>query len=222
VFEAAYERRFWSAGSVVLTVRHSELNDVVDRAPIFFNGVAVADAPGNIGKGTKDEYQIGLTVPLERLGVPGAQFRGQATRRHGRVTDPVTGRKREPSILRTGQTRDPSILSPVSWEAHFTQDLPRLKSVWGLDVTGAYREVAYRLTEIETRKVSTTMLGFLEYKPRPDLTLRIEAQTFNQRNVKRIREVYIGSRANNVLDYTDVRDLEWGGSLFFRLRKSFG
>ena len=52
--------------------------------------------------------------------------------------------------------------------------------------------------------------------------LRIEAQTFNQRNVKRIREVYIGSRANNVLDYTDVRDLEWGGSLFFRLRKSFG
>ena len=71
-------------------------------------------------------------------------------------------------------------------------------------------------------KVSTTMLGFLEWKPQRDLTLRIEAQTFNQRNVKRIREVYLGSRADNRLDYTDVRDLEWGGSLFFRLRKSWG
>ena len=223
VLEAVFERRFWKAGSLVLTARHSELNDVVDRVPIFVNGVAVADAPGNIGKGTRDEYQIGVTIPPERLGIPAAQFRGQATRRRARVTDPVTGLKREPSILRTGgNLRDPSVLSTVSWEAHFTQDLPALKSVWGLDVIGAYRESAYRLSEIETRKVSTTMLGFVEYKPRPDLTLRIEAQTFNQRNVKRIREVYIGSRANNVLDYTDVRDLEWGGSLFFRLRKSFG
>jgi outer membrane receptor protein involved in Fe transport len=223
VFEAAYERRFWGAGSIVLTVRHSELHDVVDRVPLFLNGVAVADAPGNIGKGTKDEYQVSLTVPLERLGVPAAQFRGQATRRRTRVTDPVTGERREPSILRPpGTSRDPSTLSPVNWEAHFTQDLPRIKSVWGLDITGAYRESAYRLSEIETKKVSTTMLGFLEWKPQRDLTLRIEAQTFNQRNVKRIREVYLGSRADNRLDYTDVRDLEWGGSLFFRLRKSWG
>jgi outer membrane receptor protein involved in Fe transport len=224
VYEAVYERRFWRSAALVLTARHSDLSDVVDRVPVFVNGVAVADAPGNIGSGTKDELQFSVTLPMEKLGIPAAQFRAQATRRWVRVTDPVTGRKREASILRPAgaNTRDPSTLSPVNWEIHFTQDLPALKSVWGLDVTGAYRETAYRLSEIETKKFSTTMLAFVEYKARPDLTLRIEAQTFNQRNVKRIRDVYIGSRANNVLDYIDVRDLEWGGSLFFRLRKSFG
>ena len=63
---------------------------------------------------------------------------------------------------------------------------------------------------------------FTEYRPRSNLTLRVEAQALNQRNVKRVRAVYAGARNLGVLDYTDVRSLEWGGSLFFSLRRSFG
>lgn len=228
VFEAAYERRFWGSGAVVLTVRHFDLTDVVDRIPVYRQlapsvFIPVADQPGNIGDGTKDEYQASVTLPLERLGLPAAQFRGAVTRRVTEVVDPLTGETREISTLRANvDSREASVLSPVSWEAHFTQDLPRWKSVWGLDVVGGYRDRAYRFSEIETRKISTAMLAFAEYKARPDLTLRVEAQTFNQRNAKRIRDVYVGPRSADVLDYTDVRDLEWGGSLFFRLRKTFG
>jgi hypothetical protein len=137
--------------------------------------------------------------------------------------DPLTGRTREISVPRfTQETRELSLLGPVGWDAHFTQDLPRWKSVWGVDVVGGVRESTYRLSEIETRKISTQILVFAEYKPRPDLTLRLEAQSINQRNVRRIREVYSGPRNLGVLDYTDVRNLEWGGSLLFRLRKTFG
>ena len=224
VIEAAYERRFWGAGAVVLTARHYALSDVVDRIPVFgVGGVVLADVPGNIGSGTKNELQASLSLPLDRLGVHAAQFRGQVTRRITRVEDPLTGRHREISVPRfTPDTRELSQLGPVGWDAHFTQDLPKLKAVWGIDVVGGARESAYRLTEVETRKVSTEVLIFGEYKPRPDLTIRLEAQTMNQRHVKRIREVYRGPRNLGVIDYTDVRDLEWGGSLLIRLRKAFG
>ncbi|MBX3485510.1 TonB-dependent siderophore receptor [Phenylobacterium sp.] len=223
VFEAAAERRFWGGGALVLTVRHFELSDVVDRVPIFGpTGAILADSPGNIGNGTKDEYALNLTLPLDRLGVPGAQFRGYVIRRRTRVTDPLTGIKREISVLRPADVREGSQNGPVSWEAHFTQDLPAIHTVWGADVVGGFRETTYRLSEIETRKVTATVLLFAEYKAAPDLTLRVEAQAMNQRNARRIREVYVGPRSRGVLDYTDVRDLEWGGSLYFRARKTFG
>lgn len=224
VYEAAYEYRFWESGSLVLLARRSEITDVVDRIPILGpTGAILADAPGNIGAGRRDELQAGITLPLDRLGVPSAQFRAQATRRWSSVVDPLTGRTREISTLRANfNTRDPSVVSPVSWEVHFTQDLPRWRSVWGADVVGGYRETAYRLSEIESRKISTAVLLFTEYKAQPDLTLRIEMQTMNQRHAKRIRETYVGPRSLGVIDYDDVRDLKWGGSLFFRLRKTFG
>jgi outer membrane receptor protein involved in Fe transport len=224
VAEAAYERRFWQGGAVVLTGRHYRLSDVVDRIPVFGpGGVVLADVPGNIGKGTKNELQASITLPLDRLGVHAAQLRGQVTRRITRVEDPLTHRRREISIPRLSpDTRELSLLGPVGWDVHFTQDLPELKAVWGVDVIGGARETAYRLSEIESRKITTQILVFAEYKPRPDFTVRLEGQTINQRNVRRIREVYAGPRSLGVLDYTDVRDLEWGGSLLIRLRKTFG
>ena len=223
VYEAAYERRFWGAGAIVLTIRHFDLSDVVDRVPIFGpTGAILADAPGNIGSGTKDEYGLSLTLPLDRLGVHGAQFRGSVTRRRTRVLDPLTGLKREISVIRPAEIREGSQNGPVSWEVHYTQDLPKLRTVWGADVIGGFRETAYRLSEIESRKVSATVQLFAEYKARPDLTIRVEAQAMNDRNARRIREVYVGPRNLKVLDYTDVRNLEWGGSLNIRVRKSFG
>ena len=66
------------------------------------------------------------------------------------------------------------------------------------------------------------MVVFAEHKPRPDLILRLEAQGATQRNVKRIREVYRGPRNTAPLDFIDIRDLEWGGSVYLRIRKTFG
>ena len=35
VLEAAYERRFWKSGDINITYRHSDLTDVIDRAPVL-------------------------------------------------------------------------------------------------------------------------------------------------------------------------------------------
>lgn len=212
VYEAAYERRFWGAGAAVLTVRHFALDDVVDRVPIrSAAGVVLADAPGNLGTGTKDEISGSLTVPLDRFGVRAAQFKAQVTWRDTKVDDPLLGGTREISGLR-----------PLEWEAHYSQDLPQWKSTWGVDLLGAYRERFFRLSEIETRKVSTWVILYGEYKPRPDWIIRLEAWGFTKRDWKRIREVYTAPRNVGRLDFTDVRALEWDGTLYLRVRKTFG
>lgn len=211
VSEVAFEQRLAWGAVAVATLRHYELTDVVDRAPLFVSGRAVADAPGNIGSGTKDEAVLNLTVPLDGFGAANAQFKGQVTLRDSEVEDPTTGAAREISALR-----------PLEWELHLTQDLPAWRSNWGVDVLGGYRESYYRLTEVETRKVGTWVMLFGEYKPRPDIILRLEVQNIFERDVKRIREVYAGARSTAPLVYTDVRDLEYGRAVFLRLRKTFG
>lgn len=212
VYEATVERRFWKDGSLVLTYRRFDLSDVVDRRPIFGpTGAVLADAPGNIDTGTKTEIAAGLTLPLDRLGVKAAQLKGQVTWRDTKVVDPLTLSNRQISTLH-----------PVDWELHFSQALPQWQTTWGLDLLGGFRERVFRLTEVETKKVSPYLILYTEHRLASDLTLRIEANGINMRAAKRIREVYVGPRSLGVLNYTDVRDLEWGGNVIIRLRKTFG
>jgi outer membrane receptor protein involved in Fe transport len=211
VMEAAYERRFWGTGAAIMTLRHAELTDVIDRAPVFGAAGAVADAPGNIGDGTKDEATASLTVPLSRFRIKAAQIKGQATWRSSEVIDPTTLRPREISALQ-----------PLTWEANFTQDIPTWRATWGLLVTGGLRESLYRLTEVETKKQDPRLDLYLDWKPRKDLVVHLELQNATARGVTRIREVYSGPRDLAPLSYTDVRDLDFNRMFFVRIRKSIG
>ena len=221
VYEAAIERRFWGAGAILLTVRHFDITDTVDRGPARdgrgviirdpVTGQAAADRPDNIGAGTKDEIQASLTVPLDRFGIRSGQLKLQSTWRDTEVLDPISGVKREISNQH-----------PIDWEGHYSQDLPQWNATWGVDVIGGYRERFFRLAEIETKKFSTWVVVYGEYKPRPDLAIRLELNGVTLRNSRRIREVYIGPRNLGRLDYTDVRSLEYGGSFNLRVRKTLG
>ncbi len=212
VYEAAWEQRFWGDGALVLTYRRFDLNDVVDRVPVFGpGGTILADAPGNLGTGRKTEMLAGLTLPLERIGLKGAQLKGQATWRDTKVIDPLDNSNREISSLH-----------PIDWEVHFSQALPAWRMSWGVDVLGGYRERIFRLSEIETKKFSPFVTLYGERRFGSDLTLRVEFAGITLRDAKRIREVYVGPRSLGQLNYTDVRSLEWGGDIMIRLRKSFG
>lgn len=211
VTEAAIERRFWGDGVVVLTARHSALADVIDRAPVFTASGEVFDAPSNIGDGTKDELIVDLTLPLDRLGLKGAQLKGQGTWRESEVTDPTTGEKREISGLR-----------PVEWEASFTHDLPQWKASYGVNAYGAWRETDYRFNEISTVKLKTFVVPFVEYRPRPDVIIRAELQNVTERGLRRTRNVYAGPRDVSPLLYVDDRDNQFGRMFWIRVRKTFG
>jgi hypothetical protein len=171
----------------------------------------VADAPGNIGDGTKDEAVLSLTVPLSKFGVQAAQVKGQVTWRDSEVIDPTTLRPREISALH-----------PLDWELNFTQDVPAWSATWGVIVAGGVRESLYRLTEIETKKQDTRLDLYLDWKPRKGLVVHLELQNPTSRGVTRVREVYAGPRNLAALAYTDVRDLDFNRMFFIRVRKSFG
>ncbi|NEX92780.1 TonB-dependent receptor [Caulobacter sp. 17J65-9] len=223
VVEAAYERRFWKDGAITLTLRHAELSDVIDRVPVEVLGpdgpdadsdpdvLDVFDAPGNIGKGKNDEVSLSLNLPLDRLGIKGGLFRGDGTWRASEVVDPTTG-----------ETRRISGQHPFDSELHFSQDVTRLKTTWGVDVFTSWREQYFKLDRIDTTDLGTWGVLYAEYKPRSDLSIRGELGNFGRRPLTQVQEVWDGPRDTAPLAYRDRRDLNFGHVFYIRVRKTLG
>lgn len=208
VFEAVAEHRFWSAADFSVTGRHYDLTDVIDRVEQF-GPSGPYDAPGNIGDGRREEVAFALTVPLDRLGLSRAIMSGQTTFRWSRVIDPLTGLPRPISGLHSND-----------WELHFTQGLPNLKSTWGFDAIGPTIENNYRFDELDSDKVGAYLTSFFEYKPKLDLSFRLEIRNLLNRDVEHSRLVYEDVRTTSPLDFDELRRLHAGRFVFVRVVKT--
>jgi outer membrane receptor protein involved in Fe transport len=211
VSEAAYERRFWKSGSITFTIRHFAISDVIDRAPIEVAPGQFNDAPANIGEGTRDEFGLALTLPVDRIGLKGGMLRAESTWRRSEVTDPTTGEMREIS----GE-------HPVDWEVRYTQGLPQWNMTWGFDVFGSLREPFYRYNEVTQIKLRSFVQPWIEWKPRRDISIRADVQNATSRNFNRTREVYDGPRDTVPMLYREHQELDNKPSLYVRVRKTFG
>jgi hypothetical protein len=209
VAEGAWERRFWRGADATVTLRHYWLEDVVDRVGVA-SPSGTYDAPGNIGSGTRDEAVFALTLPTDRLGLARGLITGEATLRQSRVIDPTTGAPRPISGLHQSD-----------WAAHFTQGLPRWKASWGADVLGPWVQTFYRFDEIDTDKLKPYVILFAEYKPRADLTFKIEALNPVGQGSEHSRQVFDGPRGQFGADFTDVHQLRTSHYLRARVVKSF-
>ena len=209
VLEGTYERHFMGVVGV-LTYRHYFIQNAIDRAPIYSSS-GVFDAPGNIGSASEDDIEGNLTLPLDRVGLKGAQIKATGTYRHSRVTDPTTGRERSFSNLHR-----------FDYEAHYTQDLPRLHSTWGIDVFNRWTQTSYRFSEVDSYKLKAWVELYFEYKPKPDLALRVELDNVTGRGFERLLYVYNGPRNTSSLAYVDDRRQEVPQYVHIRLRKTFG
>jgi hypothetical protein len=210
VIEAAWDRKFWGGGDATATLRHYWYSDVEDRVGVP-SPSGVFDAPGNIGSGTKDEAAFTLTLPTDRLGLKNGQLTGQATFRRSHVIDPTTGRPRGISGLHGSD-----------WEAHFSQGIPRWKATWGFDVNGQLGQTFYRFDEIDTDKLKTYVDLFAEYRPRTDLTFKIELLNATARGFDHFRTVFNGPRNLFPVAFAEVRDLENGRFVRLSMIKQFG
>ena len=207
-YEVTYERHFWKDGVVALTARRLELSDVIDRAPVFAPS-GVFDTPANIGEGSENDLVATFSLPLQRFGIAGGTLRGQGTWRDSSVTDPTTLARRRIS----GQ-------HGADAELHFTQDLPRWNLAWGVDASTPFRERFFRFNEIDTNHQNPSWDIFADYKPRPDLTLRV--QLYNKSDYDVERDVFTGLRGRDPLNFRDQQRRRFGPVLFTRLRKTFG
>lgn len=210
VLEAAFERRFWRRGSVILTVRRFEVSGVVDRGPVF-TADGVFDRPANIGGGRKDILRLDLTVPLENAGLKGAQLKGFVVKRWSRVEDPTTGDRRQISGLRH-----------MEWEAHFTQDLPQKNLTWGVSGFGGWQVYYYRFNAVDEQKLDPFVMVFGEWRPRRDISIRAEVGNLTNRGYRRITLTHPGPRDAGLIPTLTERETYFGRNYFIRLRKTFG
>ncbi len=226
VFEAAYERRFWGKGALVLTVRHSMIEDVVDRIPVIdvSSCPVVGGAPdigsplcdvfsgvGNIDEGESTELSANLTLPLDKLAIKGGQLRFVGTWRDSEVEDPTTGEIREITAQR-----------PFSGEVNFTHDIPSWRLTWGADAFFGWEETYYNIDQIETVGLETWLRLWAEWKMRPDLQIRIEAQNLSSRDLYREREVFAGRRDLNPIVFREDKSLNFDPFVYVRVRKTWG
>ena len=218
VGEATYERRFWTSGDATVTLRHSEINDTVDRTigmivdPAPPHAITYFDQPGNIGRSREDDLIVSLSLPLDQFGFSDGLLKTTGTWRTSKVTDPTTFSQRPLTQLH-----------PFDGELHFTQDLNSIKSTWGVDAYSAWTETYYRFNEVDVYHWGGQYTLFFEYKPDASLSLRTEFSSGLGKGFSAKRAYFSGPRnLSPTPDLIDARNQDLGPMLYFRLRKSFG
>lgn len=200
--------RFWDKGALVLKYIHKDVSDVIDRVPIVASDGSVFDAKGNIGDGTAEEIGTTLTLPMDRLRIPGGLLKFTGSVFLSEVTDPVTKEKRRLS-------RQPE----TDWILEFAQDLPVRRMQWGFSVWNGYDEKVYRASEISYARGNAKLNLFTEYRPGPKTIWRIELNNLPGRVHDYDRVRYDGDRATGsvrAVEMTRHRTQPW---LFLRLRR---
>jgi hypothetical protein len=209
-FSTTFEQRFWGDGALLLTYRREWVDDVLDEVLVEQDG-DLFDAAGNIGRGTRRIFKAELTAPLERVGIAGMQLKAVLTFLRSRVTDPITGRRRVISGDR-----------PFEGDLHLTHDLPGGHWSWGVDASLAHRERDFGFDEEELERKGASFGAHVEFRPRADWRVRLEAENIGSRRLVEVRREFAGLRSLGILDSVETRSLRTSPIVSFSVRKSFG
>lgn len=171
IAEAVYERRFWDEGVFSITLRHDEIEDVIDRIPLA-GGLS---ATGNIGEGTLDRIAVSLVTPTDRLRVPGGRLTLKGQWDETEVTDPTTGEARPITRVR-----------PRDWSIAFEQDIASLKSLWGFQYLSGFDEPTFDPDQRVDVHIRDYLIAYAEYKPSASLSVRAQVTVWDDFRVDRI------------------------------------
>ena len=206
IFEAVYERRFWGEAVLQLMAAHVEVKDFVGIIPL----VSGFDAVGNIGDGSQDQFQARITLPLDRLGIANARFQARGTWTESRITDPLTGEEVEfPGNDGFG------------CGVNFNHDLQGGRWSYGFDHgcdnDGGYN---YRTRELRLTNQTPFVTLYGQWKPAPDLTIRLEIGNAGVRELGRERWVYSGPRNTAPLSFYEQQETSAYPWFFLQFRKT--
>ena len=206
VLEAVYERRFWGEGALTLTAQYKRWEDLIDVIPLTGGFEAV----GNIGDGSSSYQQIAVTLPMDRLGLTNARLIARATVSQSSVTDPLTGEDRRFS----GQIA-------FGCGIDFNQDLRGGRWSYGFQHGCNLDDpVQYRIREVRNIEDEPFVTVYGQWKPRPDLTVRLDLGNATDREMRRERFVYSGPRNSAPLSFREERGTRMSPWLFLQIRKT--
>lgn len=207
-----WERRFAPRTALTLAVFADKVQDVHDLVDI--GGL---DAYGNIGDGSRIGVELRGAMPLAALGLPNAELRVNGLYQRTRVTDPITGERRDFSVPleRVGSAAGAVTLNAGNkrwaYVVNFRQNLPEISSSWGVSLVQWSGRQEYRRAEI---------FDYVREKPRVDVffettvikpvTFRIFANNLIGPPEDRTRTFYQGSRASGVVQRAEIRTFKGG------------
>ena len=199
---ASWERQLSTDATVIVSLLHSEISDVVDIAPVYADtdGDGIAETyqgVGNIGDGSQSEIAFDLNLPLDRLGIPGGLLQSNVAYIVSSVTDPVTGEDRRIS----------GVEYPWDGSIAFTQDLPDRRVRWGVSLPFGDSEPQFRVTEVRIEEKDLRMDMFAEYFPNPDWAVGLSFQNLAKRERMLTRELYDAPRNTGNVDAIVVEHL---------------
>jgi hypothetical protein len=193
---ALIRHKFLDRGSVQFSGDYQLVNDTQDLVPITVrdargNITAQFDGTGNIGKSTKWNGELEVTLPLDWLtkpiGFAGIEVRYVGHYHGSRVTDPVTGLDRR-----------------VSRRPLWHQDLDIRHDIAGLGIVyGASFRVQdanydYFFNEKRRQQEGPRATIFMEYSKFKLGTIRF--QVTDMAGFQRDRFIYVGTRASGTLE----------------------
>ncbi len=209
-FELTWERRFWTRGSLTLTAQRDDISQLIDHVPIFNDDGTVYDANGNIGDGQRDRLVANLTMPLDELCLTGFTVQAAGNISHSDVTDPATG-----------QPRAFSGDHPFDGWISLTKDMPRRRLRWGMTLASPSVYQTYKANEIQRDQYPARLSAFVEYRPRPQWTVRLFGERMTQVPTHRDRTIYDGLRGGSALAYVEERALNTGMMLGINIQHTF-
>ena len=195
----------------MLTAFHERIDDVVDRVPVVAADGEVFDAPGNLGRGTRDGLVLELGLSLGSLGLRGARLTADVLWQRSRVDDPTTGTSRRIS----GDT-------PLEGDLGFEQVLHDGATTWGIDVGLAEEEVEYRFDQVSRETEGVTWRLYGERRFGDGWRARAELVDAGGQRFGRVRDRYDGPRTDAPAGTRETRVHRMPGVLMLTLRRDFG
>jgi hypothetical protein len=208
--ELTWERRFWTRGSLTVTAQRDEVAALIDHIPVFNDDGTVYDANGNIGNGQRERLLANLTMPLDPLCLAGFTVQAAGNLSHSEVDDPATG-----------QPRPFSGDHPFDGWVSLTKDMPRHRLRMGMTLASPSVYRSYKANEFERDSYPARLSAFVEYRPRPQWTVRLFGERMTQVPTYRDRTIYDGLRGDSGIDYVEQRALNTGMMVGLNIQHTF-
>ncbi len=204
--EVVYERRFWDEGVFTARLTHTRYEDYIDVIPL----IGGFEALGNVGDASQTEFEVQVTLPMDRLGIAGGRLQARAVTRESEVTDPLTGEARRFS-------GDDGFGCGLA----FDQDLDGGQWAWGLD-HGCDLDAGtrFRVRELRYTESEPYFGAYVQWRPSRELSVRVDVSNLTDAEQRRRRDIHGGPRDAAPLSLRETYTQSRGSFLFLQIRKT--
>ena len=210
-FRATAEHPLLGEGLIKLDLGYDLISKLQDRVLILDEDSGnLFDAPGNLGTGRHAFAELTVDAPLSRVW-KGLRLRLNGTLRRTRVTDPISGQKRNFS----------DFFPDWEWSVDVRRDAGPFS--YGFVVSDRDRFTFFRTTEYDTNfNGGPYATAFIEYRPGPRTSITLDVDNALNTSGNRNRLLFFPNRAIPGLVLNEFRERNRHVNVGLTIKQTFG